>query len=109
MNYEQTLKLIEAGFTADEIRKMAEEGTQAPEEPGAEGAKAPEEHKPADGNPGKVEQNPEVKALTAEVGKLTDAVKAMQADNIKNANTGDAKKGVADSVKEHMDAFLKEL
>ena len=107
MNYEETLKLIDAGFTADEIRKMAEEGTPGPQDkPGTAeelGAGSAE-------HAGKVEPevSEEVKALSAEIAKLNETVKLMQAENVKNARTGSAQ-GAPDPVKEHIDAFLKEL
>ena len=107
MNVEETLRLIEAGFTADEIREMAKAGTENPEtkqdpieEPGAGSSEHESKVTP--------EVSEEVKALTAEVAKLTDTVKVMQAENIKNARTGSSK-GATDPVQEHIDAFLKEL
>ena len=107
MNFEETLKLIDAGFSADEIRKMAEEGTADTEtktDPGNEPGAGSAEHE------SKVEPEPseEVKALSAEIAKLTETVKLMQAENVKNARTGSAQ-GAPDPVKEHIDAFLKEL
>ena len=107
MNYEETLKLIDAGFTADEIRKLAEEGTTDTEtktDSGNESGAGSAEHA------GKIDPEPseEVKALSAEIAKLTETVKLMQAENIKNART-DSAQGAPDPVKEHIDAFLKEL
>ena len=107
MNYEETLKLINAGFTADEIRKMAEEGTENAEgktDTGNESGAGSAEHE------SKVEPevSEEVKALSAEIAKLNETVKLMQAENVKNARTG-SDKGATDPVKEHIDAFLKEL
>ena len=107
MNFEETLKLIDAGFSADEIRKMAEEGTTDTEtktdprnEPGAGSSEHETKVEP--------EVSEEVKALSAEIKKLNETVKLMQAENIKNARTG-SDKGAPDPVQEHIDAFLKEL
>lgn len=104
MTYEETLKLIDAGFSADEIRKMAEEGTQ--DKTGDDTAKEPgagdQEHE------SKVtEPSEEMKALMGEVTKLTETVKKLQEINVKNASTGSA--SAADPVDEQIQSFLKEL
>ena len=100
MNADEVLKLIDAGFSADEIRGMKTgeepaEPTPAPEEgatPGAEEVKEP---------------TPEVKALTEEITKLREQIKSFQTDNIKKAKSGTA--AVDDPVQKAIDGFLKEL
>lgn len=99
MNADEVLKLIDAGFSADEIRGMKtdepKEPTPAPEEgaiPGAEEVKEP---------------TPEVKALTEEITKLREQIKSFQTDNIKKAKSGTA--AVDDPVQKTIDGFLKEL
>lgn len=102
MDYKETLKLIEAGFTADEIRKMAEE---TPED-----EKAPEDKKEPEGTPDEKkapEVSNEMQALSEEIAKLNDTVSKMQEMNIKNARTGSPKAG--DPVQEQINSFLKEL
>ena len=107
MNAEETLRLIEAGFSADEIRKMAEEGTKDPETKTEPEGKTEPEREGAEGEP--VNASKEIEALTAEVSKLTDTVKMLQEANIKNAGTGSAKSPAADPVNEAINNFLKEL
>ena len=102
MNADETLRLIEAGFSADEIRKMAEEGTKDPE------GKADSEGKGGtEGEP--VNASKEIEALTAEVTKLTETVKMLQEANIKNAGTGSAPSAATDPVNKAINDFLKEL
>ena len=102
MNHEEVLKLIDAGFSADEIRQMAEE--------------KPEEGKPEEGKPEEGTQAPEGKApegsadiqsLTEQIGKLNETVIKLQEANIKNARSGSAK--TTDPVNEQIEKFIKEL
>ena len=102
MNQEEVLKLIDAGFTADEIRAMKSE--PAPEEGGAPapeegGAPAPEVKAP--------EVSAEIQNLTEQIGKLNETVVKLQEANIKNARTGSP--NVSDPVNEQIEKFLKEL
>lgn len=104
MTFEETMKLVDKGFTADEIRDLAaKEADEAPKEP--ETPKEPEAPKEG-GEPAPV--TPEMKELTETVKTLTDTVKKMQEENIKNARTGSADVH-ADPIKEQMDEFLKGL
>lgn len=102
MNAEEVLKLIDAGFSADEIRGM-QQATPEPEkkepenEPGAASDKQVPEPAPS----------PEVTKLTEEISKLTDQIKTIQDANIKNANSGSS--NVGDPVQDVIDSFLKEL
>lgn len=99
MNADEVLKLIDAGFSADEIRGMKTGGDPEP-------APDPEEG----GTPGAEEvkePTPEVKALTEEITKLREQIKSFQTDNIKKANSGTA--AVDDPVQKAIDGFLKEL
>lgn len=100
MNHEEVLKLIDAGFCADEIRQMAEEKPEEgkpeekPEETGAPEIKAPE-------------VSADIQSLTEQIGKLNETVIKLQEANIKNARTGSAK--VTDPVNEQIEKFIKEL
>lgn len=107
MNYEETLRLIEAGFTADEIRQMA--NPETPAEPGADKKTPPEEGadkktSPEEGN----QVSADVNKLTEEVTKLHETVKMLQEANIKNARTG-SPASANDPVMEQINGFLKEL
>lgn len=104
MTFEETMKLVEAGYKADEIRALAaEEANEAPNEP--EAPKDPEAPKEG-GEPAPV--TPEMKELTETVKTLTDTVKKMQEENIKNARIGSVDVH-ADPIKEKMDEFLQGL
>lgn len=100
MNAEEVLKLIDAGFSADEIRGMQQAAPEPDKEPGA-------------GDPASDKQvfeltpNPEVTKLTEEISKLTDQIKTIQDANIKNASAGSS--SVGDPVQETINSFLKEL
>lgn len=101
MDYKETLKLIDAGFSADEIRQMAEEKPADGEAPEAktEEAAAPE---------GKAtEVSADIQNLTEQISKLNDTVVKLQEANIKNARTGSSKLG--DPVQEQIESFIKEL
>lgn len=96
MNQEEVLKLIDAGFTADEIRAMKSE--PAPETPTPE-TPAPEVKAP--------EVSAEIQSLTEQIGKLNETVVKLQEANIKNARTGSAK--IDDPVNEQITKFIQEL
>lgn len=105
MNIEDTLRLIDAGFTSDEIRAMAAEkaGTTETEgtakEPGAESQVHESKVEPA--------PSEEMQKLTSEITRLTETVTKLQDANLKNAKTGSS--SVGDPVKEQIDSFLKTL
>lgn len=102
MDLNETLKLIDAGFTADEIRALEAEqqaGAEKPAEnetPAATGA--------VEGDAG----TSEMKELTDTVKKLSETVTKMQEENIKNARTGSADVH-ADPIKKQMDDFISKL
>lgn len=108
MDLNETLKLIDAGFTADEIRALAnekpEEGAvnDAPEEKPEEGSATSKEGSTD------TETSASVKELNETIKKLSETVNKMQAENIKNARVGSADVH-ADPIKEKMDEFLKGL
>lgn len=103
MNYEETLKLIDAGFTAEEIRKMAEE---KPEDvPGAKDDAEGENKEP--GAEVKTEPSAEINSLTEQIAKLNDTVTKLQEANIKNASTGSPK--LDDPVNDKIQEFIKGL
>lgn len=104
MTPEETLKLIEAGFTADEIRAMVTPpGDPKPEDP------KPEDPKPKDPKPEdpKTEVSAEITNLTEQIAKLNDTVVKLQEANIKNARTGSPK--VDDPVNDKIQEFIKGL
>ena len=104
MNADETLRLLDAGFTAEEIRTMEKEGTKDPE-----GSTDPEKEPGSTEPEGAVNASKEIEALTAEVTKLTETVKMLQEANIKNAGTGSAPSAATDPVNKAIDEFLKEL
>ena len=105
MNLDETLKLIDAGFSADEIRALAKEkeeggnSTDQVEKPAETGDPAAEKT----GN-----ETADIKALNNTIQKLSDTVSKMQEENIKNARTGSADVH-ADPIKDKMDEFIKGL
>ena len=105
MDSNEVLKLIDAGFTADEIRAMKTDtnGGNPDEKPEGNPEENPEE-KP-EGNPeGK---NADIEALTATIKELQSTVKALQTANINNGKTD--KPAVSDKIKETIDSFIKDL
>ena len=106
MENAEILKLVEAGFTAEEIRKMGAE--KAPEESKIE--KTGDKQSQADKtHESKVNDSDDVlKTLTQTVSELSQTVKALQDANIDKAKGGEQPKTV-DKVKEVMDSFIKEL
>ena len=100
MNQEEVLKLIDAGFSADEIRQMsAEKPEETPEE-------KPEEKNTETGI-NTPEVSAEIQNLTEQISKLNETVVKLQEANIKNARTGSAR--VDDPVSEQIEKFIKEL
>lgn len=74
MNGEEVLKLIEAGFTAEEIRKMQTETAEPPAEP----SEPPTEvHEESDINTDFMD------AIKKEMTDLKNTVKAIQENNVK--------------------------
>lgn len=109
MDGEQVIKLIDAGFTAEEIRTMLA-GTE-----GNAGAGAAEETKAGGSNETK-EQKAEVggtapesevnKDLTKAVADIQASLKAIQEQNLKNAKTEGSGKSDINAV---MKSFLDTL
>lgn len=88
MNIDGIFKLIDAGFTADDIKKIYDEPKVEPpkDEPKDELKNEPpkDEKKPES-----VDLEDYVKELNDRLGKLVDTVGAMQADNIAKADAGE--------------------
>lgn len=110
MNGEEVLKLIDAGFTADEIRGMAKK-TEEPEtgsgEEQVQGTGA-EQSPEGSVHAGEIaEAKSIIEDLTGEVTKLTETVRAIQEANIKNARSGSASAG--DPVADQIQKFVSEL
>ena len=104
MNQEEVLKLIDAGFTADEIRAMKAE--PAGEEPKPD-SKEGEPNPTPDAGSKAPEVSSEIQNLTEQISKLNETVVKLQEANIKNARSGSAK--AADPVNEQIEKFIKEL
>lgn len=97
MNGEEILKLIDAGFTADEVRKMQTETSEppAPSEP-QEAEQTTSEVKPEADN--KDINTDFMDSITKAVSDLTDKVKAIQEHNVKSAVTPERKELSTDEV-----------
>ena len=114
MDIEKIEKFIDAGYTKAEIDALLSagkpDGIQGKNENDPEGAK-PEEPKGQSAtdsaHDNAVDTAEMLKTLTNTVEGLTNTVKALQAANIKNANSGSAKPH--DTIQETMDSFLKDL
>ena len=106
MDNEQIFKLIEAGFTAEEIRGMAAKAAN----PEGEVSVQPEQGAGSATHEGEV-VNPtasdEIRELKASILELNGTVKALQEANIRKAESGSA--SVPDQIQEHIDSFLKEF
>ena len=97
MNGEEILKLIDAGFTADEVRKMQTEISEPPVTNEPQGAEKTEsEVKPEADN--KDINTDFMDSITKAVSDLTDKVKAIQEHNVKSAVTPERKELSTDEV-----------
>lgn len=106
MELEQILKLIDAGYTKDEIMKMNEpEEEEKKEEEKKEEVKEVTEEKKVESGDSSLEMT--VKALADTVNKLNTSVSALQSANIDKAATDKANSG--DKLKETIDSFLETL
>lgn len=117
MDNETILKLVNAGFTKEEITKMDAGTENKPEEnkPAGDGAGEDVSKGNADagaeqsaaGSEHESEITNTIKALTETVAGLSATVKAMQDANIKGASTPSANTG--DELKNTIDSFIKTL
>lgn len=99
MDAKETLKLLDAGFTADEIREMlqpkdAESDNKSKDDTGANEKAAPEVDKT-------------LLELSKTVAELKDTVKSMQDNNANNARTN--KPGIDDKIQETIKSFTDTL
>jgi len=105
MDNEQIFKLIEAGFTAEEIRGMA-----AKAEPQTEGSVSAEQGQGSATHEGEVktsDPSDEIRELKAAILEVNNTVKAIQEANIKKAESSGA--SVPDQIKEQINSFIKEF
>lgn len=106
MENEQVFKLIDAGFTAEEIRGM---GFQVPGKEEAAGGSVPDEQGKADpAHEGEVnaEESDEIRELKASIKELNATVKAIQDANIKKAE-GSGPASVRDQIAENIKSFTE--
>lgn len=96
MNGEEILKLIDAGFSADEIRKMQTETSgESSNEGQTQEEQTTSEVKPESGK----EINTDfMDSITKAVSDLTDKVKAIQESNVKGAREPEHKDLSTDEV-----------
>lgn len=111
MNAEQTLKLIEAGFSKEEILSLFGNESKAPESneavSGEPGATDTTHDSPVINSNQSIDIQAILKPLQTEISKLGETVKAIQETNLKNAST-ESPKG-EDSVKNVIDSFINTL
>ena len=100
MTSDEALKLIDAGFTAEEIRNM-QNGT-----PDKGDAPAGAENETDNANVSQGGEVDQTNALAESVKALNDTVKAMQDANLKKAST---ELNAADTVQKNINDFLKSL
>ena len=105
MDLESTLKLINAGYTKDEIAAM-EAGTTKQEPPKQE-TEQPKQEPPKDTANVNGDVAATINALTETVNGLNATVKAMQEANAKAASVQN--NNTNDPIKAAMDSFLQSL
>ena len=106
MDNEQIFKLIEAGFTAEEIRGMAAKATEQQ----TEGSVQPEQGAGSATHEGELktlDPSDEIRELKAAILEVNNTVKALQESNIKKAESSGA--SVPDQIKEQINSFIKEF
>ena len=111
MDIEGTLKLIEAGFSADEIRAMANGKPEEPKpEDGSQGKTETKEEPGKDDSKhaGEVSKDKHVEELNATIKELRETIKSMQDNNIKNAEGGNGDPA-AKTHKEVVESFLNKF
>lgn len=105
MDNESIFKLIEAGFTAEEIRGMA-----AKAEAEGQGSVQPEQSAEPAAHEGEIvnpTQSDEIRELKAAILEINNTVKAIQDTNIKKAESTSA--SLPDQIQSHIDSFIKEF
>ena len=99
MNGEEILKLIDAGFSADEIRKMQTSEPSSDEQKDAPEANKVQEVKvDPEADKGKDINTDFMDSITKAVSDLTDKVKAIQESNVKGAREPERKDLTTDEV-----------
>ena len=88
MELNEIFKLIDAGYTKEDIEKMSEVTESKSEEKSEAKAEAKAEAK-SETKSEAVDLEDYVKELNDRLGKLVDTVGAMQADNIAKADAGE--------------------
>ena len=107
MDIEKIEKFIDAGYTKAEIDALlsgGDTGTVQETDEHNEGSGTPEEPEAPKADAVTAEM---LKTLTSTVEGLQETVKALQAANVKNADSGSSK--VNDPIKETIDSFINEL
>lgn len=109
MEIETITKLLDAGYTKDEITAMQATDTPSGDniEEAGENVAAEVEKQGNAGAENAGEVNDALKSLTETVNALTATVKAMQEKNVKGAATDSPKAG--DKIKAAMDSFIESL
>ena len=111
MDNETIIKLVNAGYSKEDIAKMdagapAESAGDSAGEDVPKGNEDAGQEQGAAGQEHESEINKTIKALTDTVAGLSAAVKAMQDANVKEASVS---KPTTDKIKETMDSFIESL
>lgn len=113
MDIETITKLIDAGYTKEEIEKLQPTGNpetvQTPDEDGSSGTEPekPKEQSAAGPAHDSAVTEEMLKTLTDTVKGLQDTVKALQQQNAKTADSKSS--NITDPIKETIDSFINTL
>lgn len=109
MTYEERIKLINAGYTKDEIEAMVTESEELAA--GNEGVQG-EQSAPSQVHESAVGSNDDIakilQPLQEEIKKLGETVSAIQETNLKNASTA-SPNSMEDAIKDTIASFVNEL
>ena len=106
MDNDKLFKLIDAGYTKEEIEKIfagSGEGEKKPE-PGVEQSEGDQEH---EGKITPAQNDATIAELTATIKELKETIRAMQEANATGAKT--EKPGVSDKIAETIKSFTDSL
>ena len=105
MNYEQISKLIDAGFTKDEIMQLARDEPLQKPEPEPEPQPGPEKEKASEPEPQPEPDSQIGDRLTSIEKSITDLMKAFQSENLKK----DQIRTTAQTLQEKTDAIMASI
>lgn len=104
MTNEERIKLLDAGYTKEEIESGEQNAEQNAEQSAEQNAEQNAENQTHEGA---LNGAADIKALSDAVAELTKTVKAMQDSNVKNADSG--KPDVKSVVNETIKNFISDM